>query len=260
MPENASSFFDTLIAGDTKPEPPPDAAPPLTTSQAAADTPNSTPLQIKETTQELLRTGVLEAQRKPNLYRIASTQQTAIQRTLEPLDLNLRVDDIRGLAYLTVTPSGTSSADGETDEWAHPLVRRQRLTLEQSLLVALLRQHYMLHEQEAGVGAGEARVALEDLLPHLQLYLGELGSDSREQQRLRQLLEKLKPHGIVSDIDSQDQISIRPIIVHLANPENLVALLETFRQAADPAARLSEDEAGLGPDSSTSGDEGEEGR
>jgi hypothetical protein len=104
--------------------------------------------------------------------------------------------------------------------------------MEQSLLVAILRQHFIAHEQETGIGAGEAVVELEELLPQLQLYLGDTGSDTRDQKRLRNLLDNLKNHGIVSDIDANDQVVIRPIITHLANPENLQNLLHHFRRMA----------------------------
>lgn len=192
---------------------------------------NFTARKLKDTVQELLKYGLLEAVSKPNLYQIALGHQPAIAEILEPLDLVMRVDDIRGLAFLCVA-EGCFEWGEESDEWSHPLVRRQRLTMEQSLLVALLRQHFIAHELDAGVGAGNAVVALEDLLPDLQLYLGALGSDAREQTRLRNLLDKLKTHGIVSDVDNHEQVSIRPIIAHVANPENLINLLQAFREQA----------------------------
>ena len=189
-----------------------------------------TPHAIKQCCQELLKNGLLEMGRKPNLYRTALTQQEKIRQLLEPFDLNLKVDDIRGLAFLTVAESVLDEEQG--DEWSHPLVRRQRLTLEQSLLVAILRKHFLNHEQESGIGAENAVVFIDELIPELQIYLPELGSDIKEQSRLRNLLEKLKGHGIVSEIDNQDQVTIRPIIAHLADPESLQALLEQYRRLA----------------------------
>lgn len=119
------------------------------------------------------------------------------------------------------------------------LVRKQRLTLEQSLLVAILRQQFVAHEVEAGVGASDARVALEDLIPHLQAYLGDLGSEAQEKRRLLTLLEQLKGHGIVSDVDQQERVTIRPIIAHLANPENLANLIQALRDAAGSSSMQS---------------------
>ena len=190
-----------------------------------------TPRQIKDTTLELLKYGLLEASSKPNLYRTAATSLGDINRILEPLDLVTRIDEVRGLAYIVVA----QNVPAQNDEWSHPFVRRQRLNLEQSLLIAILRQQFIAHEQEAGLGASTALVAIEDVLPQLQTYLGSMGSDALEQKRLRNLLEQLKGYGLVSEVDAHDQFSVRPIIVHLANPENLTALLQAFaKEAASP--------------------------
>jgi len=203
-----------------------------------------TPRRIKEAVLELLKYGLLEEQRKPNLYREVLTQRDAIGRILEPLDLIIKVDEIRGIAYVAVAEQLFDSVE---DEWSHPLVRRQRLNLEQSLLIAILRQQFVAHEQQAGVGSTDAVVSIEDLLPQLQLYMGDLGSDAQEQKRLRNLLEQLKGHGVVSEVDEHDRIAIRPIIAHLANPENLQSLLQAFR-----------DEAGRRKERGPSSDEGGE--
>lgn len=201
---------------------------PLSPQPALVDD-SYTPRQVKDAALELLKYGLLEAASKPNMYRTATTQRADIARVLEPLDLAMKIDELRGIAYLVVVPSASEAMD---DEWAHPLVRRQRLNLEQSLLVAILRQQFVAHEQEAGIGGGEAIVSVEDILPQLQTYLGSIGSDSLEQKRLRNLLDQLKGHGLVSEVDRNDQFHIRPIIAHLANPENLTSLLHAYRSAA----------------------------
>ena len=201
---------------------------------ASAGPVSYTPRQVKDVALELLKYGLLEEQRKPNLYRTALAEHEALGRVLEPLDLAMRVDEIRGLAYVVVADQVFDSAEGE---WSHPLVRRQRLNLEQSLLIAMLRQQFVAHEQQAGVGSTEALVALEDLLPQLQLYLGDLGSDAQEEKRLRNLLEQLKVHGIVSEPDEHNRVAIRPIIAHLASPENLQSLLSAFQREASGSSQ-----------------------
>jgi hypothetical protein len=181
---------------------------------------------IKAVVQELMKYGVLEAEQKPNLYRTALSAYDRIDAILEPLDLALRIDDVRGLCFLAIAEG---YADSERDEWSHPLVRRQRLTLEQSLLVAILRRLYVAHEMETGVGTRHALVNLDELMPELNQFLGDKGSDNQNDKRLRQLLEQLRGHGLVSEIDKNEQLTIRPLIVHIANPENLQALLGAFR-------------------------------
>ena len=184
---------------------------------------------LREATQELLRVGLLEQSLRPNLYRAAIVSMDKINVILEPLDLAARADDIRGLVFLTVRSIDSATPN---DEWTHPLVRKQRLNLEQTLLVAILRQYFIAHEQEAGTGSAEAVVTVDELIPQLQVYLGDSGSEARERTRALQLLDQLKGHGLVSAPDSHERISIRPIITHLANPENLTALLHTLKSHA----------------------------
>lgn len=191
--------------------------------------------KIREATQELLKYGLLEEASKPNLYRVVLTHPEEVTRILEPLDLDIGIDEIRGLLYVKVRLDETP----EQDEWSHPLVRRQRLNLEQSLLVAILRQHFVAWEQESGTGASQAQIAIDDLLPQLQIYLGDPGSESKERTRLLTLLDQLKGHGLVTSPDAHERIVIRPIIAHLADPMNLQALLawlqDQIAQQTSPA-------------------------
>ena len=194
-----------------------------------------TETRLRDATQELLKYGLLEAEQKPNLYRIATLHQEHINRILEPMDLLAKCDEVRGLVFLTIRPA---DADNVDDEWTHPLVRKQRLTLEQSLMVAILRQSFVAHEQEFGTGAGAPLVAVDELVPQLQLYLGDTGSEQKDRSRTIQLLDQLKGHGLVTALDAHERVSIRPIITHLANPDNLSALLAALkdRLAADQEA------------------------
>jgi len=75
-------------------------------------------------------------------------------------------------------------------------------------------------------------VAVDELIPHLQLYLGDSGSESKERSRMMTLLDQLKVHGLVGAPDQHDRITIRPIIAHWANPENLQALLHQINALA----------------------------
>lgn len=195
---------------------------------------------IKQVAQELLKFGLLEADRKPAIYQTLTTHLGAVNAVLEPLDLTVKVDDVRGLAFVSVI-ADPFSTEVEGEDAAHPLVRRQRLTLEQSLLVAIMRQAYLAHEQEAGLGAGQLTMALDELISQFELFLGSSGSDARDQKRIRNLLENIRAHGVVSEINDKDQVTIRPIITHLANPESLQALLNDFRDAAAPSSSLSLD-------------------
>lgn len=192
-----------------------------------------TPPALRRALQHVLAHGWLESAAKPQWFRLIAAHTAQLDALLEPLDLRMVVDDVRGLAFLAVVPDFDDDAadESEQDDWTHPLMRRQRLTLEQSLLLAILRREFLQREQESGTGA-PVRITVDSLLPQLETYLGSTGSDMQERKRLIQLLENLRMHGMVSDVDAQDCIIIRPMIVHLLNPENLQALLLRLREVA----------------------------
>lgn len=203
-------------------------------SRIAAQSSSRTPPNVRQALQFLLAHGWLESATKPKLFHLIAAQATLLDALLEPLDLRVVVDDVRGLAFLAVVPdyAGDDTDESEQDDWTHPLMKRQRLTLEQSLLLALLRREFLQREQESGTGA-VVRITVDSLLPQLETYLGATGSDMQERKRLGQLLENLRSHGMVSDVDAQDCITIRPMIVHLLNPENLQTLLLRLRAVAE---------------------------
>lgn len=188
---------------------------------------HATPANLRRAIQELLKHGWLEQQSKPQLFRHLATQLERANALLEPLDLQVRMDDTRGLAYVAIA-ADYQAEDGQEDEWTHPLVRRQRLTLEQSLLLAILRREFLQQEQERGIGV-PVSIGVEQLLPQLEIYLGASGSDMQDRKRLLALLDNLRTHGVVSEVDAQERLFIRPMIVHLANPQNLQALLQHLR-------------------------------
>lgn len=201
-------------------------------SGSSADTAQTGPrtsADVKKATMELLKHGYLEEGQKRELFRSVIVHERDILAALEPLDLELRLDTHRGVAFLKVAQAAYENTSDDA-AWLHPLVRRQRLTLEQSLLVAILRQAFVIHEQESGVGQSPAKIAVCDLLPQFMTYFGDSGSDANNESRLLNLLDQLKPHGIVSEVDDKQEVIIRPLIAYLANPESLGALLRVLKE------------------------------
>jgi len=216
----------------TEPPPPPEEGPAAT----------GTPMEVKMLAQELLKSGFVESAANAAAFYAVIRLRREIDAVLEPLDLRLELDELRGLAVLRVAESASATPD---EAWSHPLVRRQRLTLEQSLLVAILRHFYVVQELEGGIGVREVRVALDEVLSQLQVFLTDTGSDTKNRQRLLTLLDQLKPHGIVTEPDSRGEVVIRPLITRLANPETLTALLKHFRdlgrETENPTTHSSDD-------------------
>lgn len=202
-----------------------------------------TPHEIKVVLQELLKHGYLEEATRPDLFRHSIIHRESIGEKLEPLDLALRIDSHRGVTFLAIAPNPMEApeltgVETDQDPWSHPLVRKHRLTLEQSLLVAILRQAFAMHEQESGVGQAPAKIAVDELLPTFLTYFGESGSDSKDENRLLQVLDQLKTHGIVSEVDPKHEVTIRPLIAHLASPESLLALLNVLKEKSESPSDL----------------------
>lgn len=187
---------------------------------------------VKEISQELLRQGYIEETRKPAVFRNCITHESAVNLVLEPLDLQLKLDTHRGVAWLAVAKGGTDAED----EWSHPLVRKQRLTLEQSLVIALLRHAFVMHEQENGIGQSLCKVSVDELLPQYLTYFQDSGSDNKNESNLLRLLDQLKTYGVASEVDKNQEVTVRPMIAHLANPESLSALLNTLQAHASGMA------------------------
>jgi len=240
------SIFDQLTSANAKDQPEEKSHPDgMVHAEAEENTETQTTTphhhtlnQIKEVSQQLLKHGLLESTTKQSLFQTAVTNHSKINEILEPLDLVLEIDDIRGLAFVVV--ANVIGNEEEDEQWSHPLVRRQRLNMEQSLLIAILRKYFIAHELEAGIGDNKAVIHLDELLPELNAYLGELGSEMREDKRLRNLLEQLKNYGIVTDINEHEQIMIRPLIAHVANPENLKNLLDAIKRKSGQTSKDSE--------------------
>jgi len=203
---------------------------------SATEINSGTSPELKTIVQELLKNGSINSGQTAARYQTIVRFYQQLRDILEPLDLDLKLDETRGLALLIVSDAARQTPE---ETWSHPLVRRQRLTLEQSLLIAFLRRHYLLAEQEGGIGVAQVTVHVEDLFSEFITAIGDSGSDAKNQQRLHTLLDQLKPHGIVSEPDKNQILIIHPLIVHLANPETLTALLEHFHAQKDPPPETS---------------------
>ncbi len=222
--ESATASADDEISGL-------EAPPPNGSDDKAVGETERTSSEVRRAVQELLKHGFLEEVQKRDGFRLAVVYERAISTALEPLDLELRLDTHRGVAFLAVAQPFYGGVEDEAS-WTHPLVRRQRLTLEQSLLVAILRQAFVIHEQESGVGQSAAKISVEDLLPQFTTYFGDCGSDAKNESRLLNLLDQLKPYGIVSEVDKKHEVTICPLIAYLASPESLAALLNVLKEKA----------------------------
>ena len=96
------SIFDRLAASEPEPVHQPSAELSVEEPAGVSEDSARTGQRLREALQALLADGVLEQERKPNLYRTAFLQQPALNAMLEPLDFQASVDEVRGLVFLRV--------------------------------------------------------------------------------------------------------------------------------------------------------------
>ncbi|WP_223550252.1 DUF4194 domain-containing protein [Pseudomonas sp. A-B-19] len=181
-----------------------------------------TPRVIREVVQELFKHGFIEEADYERLYRAALANAELVDQIFEPFDLNVQFDEIRGLVFIRVLHASDVIVEG----WTHPLIRHHAFSLEQTLLIAVLRQYLIECEMENGIGATIPQMTVDDVITHLRAYLGEHGADFKDRKRAVRLLLQLRNHHLISMNEHSDRFTIRPLIAHVANPENLTALLQ----------------------------------
>jgi len=196
----------------------------------ATEESNRTHPAVRKSTQELIKSGFIDLSEKQELYQSALQHQQSITRALEPLDLSYTIDEQRGLMIVHVL---ADEEEGVDEAWNHPLIRRQRFTLEQSLLIAIFRQYYTVQEMELGTGIEVIKMPMDILVEQMFKYLPDSGSDTKNERRIQTLVEKLKAHGLVSEPDKNQEVTIRPLICHLQNPDTLKPLLEQYSTLAE---------------------------
>lgn len=199
----------------------------------------------KQALQEILKHGHLSQSQKPDLYQALVANVAAVNDYLAVIDFCLQVDGVRGLAFLMVhyAQASIDEVESTVDGWVHPLVRRQRLTLPQSLVLAILRQRFMELEQQFGIGYADTFMSLDELNKQYSIYSKSTGSDLQDEDRLMVLVRQLAEHGMVSIV--KDQLLISPLIVHLLNPENLRELLSQYQSLGESVNMEDADESGV---------------
>ena len=184
-----------------------------------------------------MKFGLTQDATKPNLYRIIRERLPDARKILEPFDLAIELDDVRGIAFLKIADVVNKDPD---EAWSHPLVRRQRLTSEQSLLVAILRQAYIAYEQEYGLGADGARIDFDELQTQFDTYFGNSGSEAGDRERLSRVITQLHSHSIVSEPDKKTRyVSVQSLCIWPI-PNSCVHCFVTSKRSQSPIRSISQ--------------------
>lgn len=177
---------------------------------------------------ELLSRGTVLASTKPELYATLVGQKEVIQDVLADLELEMQLDTRRGVIAVVTQVEAT---DDDDDEGSPRLMRRRRLSLYDTFIALILRQHYREREQ-----AGDAKIFIDvdQIQLHLMPFLPLTNSDARDKRTLNASIKKFKEMNLLAAVRGDDsRVEVTPVIRMVVDLNWLDVLLEKYRELAN---------------------------
>lgn len=191
---------------------------------------------------ELMRQGVVMADSRRFVFDALCRYQEDIRNHLADMYLRMQIDEPAGLALLLQgEPEAESDAD-ESAEESPALISRRLLTLFDTLLLLVLRRHYLDRET-----AGDSRITIEldQIAERLIPFLPLTASQSQDRKRLNGSIEQMKKRRILAAVRGEpDRFEITPVIRYVVSAEMLEQLLVEYRRMADEAGPQTSEPAG----------------
>lgn len=206
-----------------------DTAPPLVDENLAAPA-GRLPAEARRALVELMRQGVVVAESRRLVFDALCAHRTSISDHLADMYLRMLIDEPAGLA-LVLNAQPARSDDDEEDVAA--LISRRTLTVYDTLLLIVLRKHFLDRET-----AGDIRIRIDmaQIEALLMPFLPLTGSTSSDRKKLSGAVEGMKRRRIVTAVRSEDErVEISPVIRYVVNAEYLEHLLQEYRRLAEEA-------------------------
>nr|MBV6630258.1 DUF4194 domain-containing protein [Oceanococcus sp. HetDA_MAG_MS8] len=191
---------------------------------------------------ELMRQGVVMADSRRLVFDALCRYQEDIRNHLADMYLRMQIDEPAGLALLL---QGMPEAESDADEGAEDspaLISRRLLTLYDTLILLVLRRHYLDRET-----AGDSRITIEldQVAERLIPFLPLTASQSQDRKRLNGSIEQMKKRRILAAVRGEaDRFEITPVIRYVVSAEMLEQLLVEYRRMADEAGPQASEPAG----------------
>jgi len=208
---------------------------PLLVGEGTDTTAGRLPSEARRALVELMRQGVVFAETRRLVFDALCAHRALIADHLADMYLRVLIDEPAGLALLL---SAENASADEGDE-APSLISRRTLTVYDTLLLIVLRKHFLDRET-----AGDVRIRIDVaqiealLIPFLPLA----ASTSSDRKKLNGALESMKKRRILTAVRGEDErVEISPVIRYVVNAEYLERLLEEYRRLASAAAMNIED-------------------
>jgi hypothetical protein len=206
-----------------------DLAPPLIEENLGA-TAGRLPAEARRALIELMRQGVVVAESRRLVFDALCAHRTLIADHLADMYLRMLIDEPLGLALLLNAQAGGS--DEDEDDVAS-LINRRTLTVYDTLLLLVLRKHFLDRET---AGDSRIRIDLAQIEAMLMPFLPLTGSTSSDRKKLNGAVEGMKRRRILNAVRGEDErVEISPVIRYVVNAEYLEHLLEEYQRLTEEA-------------------------
>ncbi len=187
------------------------------------------PIEARRALVELMRQGVVVAEDRRLVFDALGAHRAAIEDHLADMYLRMLIDEQAGLALLL-----NARSDYEVDDRDAPsLISRRTLTVYDTLLLIVLRKHFLDRQT-----AGDIRVRIEiaQIEALLMPFLPLSGSTSSDRKKVSGAVEGMKKRRILNTVRGEDErVEISPVIRYVVNAEYLEHLLAEYRRLAEEA-------------------------
>ena len=187
------------------------------------------PIEARRALVELMRQGVVVAEGRRLVFDALCAHRAVIEDHLADMYLRMLIDEPAGLALLL-----NARTDNEADDVDMPtLISRRTLTIYDTLLLIVLRKHFLDRQT-----AGDIRVRIEiaQIEALLMPFLPLSGSSNSDRKKVNGAVESMKKRKILNAVRGEDErVEISPVIRYVVNAEYLEHLLAEYRRLAEEA-------------------------
>jgi hypothetical protein len=167
--------------------------------------------------------GVVHREGAPQVWQALLEHQSRVRDYVGMLDLQLRLDEGEGYAYLAQRPREEDD-DGQIPR----LVNRRPLSFPVSLLLALLRKKLAEHD----ASGGDARLVLthEQIVDSIRVFLPESANEAKHLDRIDAHINKAVELGFLRRLrGQQDRFEVQRILKAFVDAQWLNGLEEQLR-------------------------------
>ncbi len=240
LPDTEPSFFDRLAATTREPQDErlsdadkmeetttDEPLPPNAVEGNAASTVSGkgrlSP-ELRRALVELMRSGVVLASAKPQIYELLCHHHTLIEDHLADMYLRLLIDPPAGVALLL---QQQDQADLEDEEERSALISCRTLSLYDTLLLLVLRKHYQARQS---VGEQQVIIDIDRIESQLAPFLPLTNSSRSDRRKLSGSITKMKERKLLSPVRGDDErLEITPVIRYVVSAEFLERMLAEYQ-------------------------------